>query len=118
MDASPYKHWYHFGSAVFMYANWILCTLVGLIAGQYIENPQNWGLDFAMIVTFIGILVPFVRNRPALASVLVAGITAALTYGLPNKLGLIASAILGVMAGVIASWSKRGVSVTTPEEGE
>ena len=101
-DASPYKHWYHLGAALFMYSNWIFCTLVGVFAGQYIHNPQSWGLDFAMIVTFIGILVPFIRDRPALISVLVAGVTAALTFSWPNKLGLIAAALFGVAAGVVA----------------
>ncbi len=101
-DNSPYKHWYHLGSSVSMYANWMACTLVGVLAGQHIQNPQNWGLDFAMIVTFIGILVPAVRNRPALVAVAVSGIVAVLTYSWPNKLGLIASAVLGVTAGVLA----------------
>jgi predicted branched-subunit amino acid permease len=101
-DDSPYKHWYHLGSALFMYTNWVLCTLIGVLAGQHIRDPQSWGLDFAMIVTFIGMLVPFVRNRPGLVAVLVAGVVAALTYSLPNKLGLILAALLGVLAGVLA----------------
>jgi 4-azaleucine resistance transporter AzlC len=101
-DDSPYKHWYHLGSALFMYTNWLLCTLIGVLAGQRIRDPQSWGLDFAMIVTFTGMLVPSVRNRPALVSVLVAGTVAALTYSLPNKLGLILAALLGVLAGVLA----------------
>ncbi|HMA35510.1 MAG TPA: AzlC family ABC transporter permease [Chloroflexia bacterium] len=101
-DAAPYKHWYHLGSALFMYTNWIGCTVLGVLAGQHIQDPQSWGLDFAMIVTFIGMLVPFIRSRPVLVAVLAAGISATLTYSWPNKLGLIAAALLGVGAGVIA----------------
>ena len=101
-DTSAYKHWYHLGSAVSMYANWIVCTLIGVLVGHYIQNPQDWGLDFAMIVTFIGILVPAVRNRPVVVAVVVAGISAVITYSWPNKLGLIAAAVLGVTAGVLA----------------
>ncbi|NER84739.1 MAG: AzlC family ABC transporter permease, partial [Leptolyngbya sp. SIO1D8] len=29
-DRSPYKHWFHLGSAISMYVNWQLCTLLGL----------------------------------------------------------------------------------------
>lgn len=101
-DSSPYKHWYHLGSAVAMYSNWLACTLIGLLIGQRIADPQSWGLDFAMVVTFIGLLVPFVRDRPTLTAVLVAGFCAVLTYGWPNKLGLIVTALAGVAAGLWA----------------
>lgn len=101
-DASPYKHWYHLGSALSMYSNWVLCTLLGIVAGQYIANPQSWGLDFALVVTFIGMLVPMVRTRPVLVAVLAAGVVAVLTNSLPNRLGLIVAALAGVTAGMIA----------------
>lgn len=100
-DASPHKHWYFLGSAVFMYANWQLCTLIGIAAGQAIPNPLAWGLDFALVVTFIGMLAQFVRNRPALAASAVAGICAVLANGLPNRMGLLLAAVLGIAAGVI-----------------
>ncbi len=101
-DDSPFKHWYFLGSAVFMYINWNLCTYIGLRAGQAIPDVRGLGLDFAMVVTFIGIVVPLVKSRSVLAAVVVAGITAVLAAPLPNNLGLIVAALLGVMAGVLA----------------
>ncbi len=101
-DPSPYKHWYFLGSALFMYINWQICTWVGLFAGERIKDPGRWGLDFAMVVTFIGMLIPFIKNRPALISVLVAGVTAVIAHPLPNQLGLIVAALLGVLSGVLA----------------
>lgn len=116
-DTSPYKHWYLFGSEIFMYANWNLCTAIGIIAGQYIPDPASWGLDFALVVTFIGIVVPFVKNRPALMAVIVSGLTAALTNFLPNKLGLFIAAILGVTAGLISEtiWTSDKPTVAAAE---
>lgn len=102
MDSSAFKHWYFLGSAVFMYSNWQLCTFIGLQAGQAIPDPASWGLDFAMVVTFIGMLVPLVEARPVLVSVVVAGLTAVLAHGLPNQLGLILAAGMGIVAGVLA----------------
>ena len=99
---SPYKHWYHLGSSVFMYVNWNICTVLGIIAGQRLEGLANLGLDFAMVVTFIGIVVPIIANRPMLVCALVAGVTAVLTYPLPNKLGLMIAAVAGIAAGMIA----------------
>ena len=113
-DESPYKHWFYFGSALFMYINWQACTLIGILAGKTIEDPLKWGLDFALIVTFIGMLIPLIKNLPVVISVLAAGVTAVLTNGLPNKLGLIAAALAGIFAGVLAEniWSHKN------DEGE
>jgi 4-azaleucine resistance transporter AzlC len=101
-DDSPYKHWYYLGTAASMYVMWQLSTVVGIVAGSAIPDPAGWGLDFAMSVTFIGMLVPMIRTRPALAAVLVASITAVVTYSLPNQLYLIVSALAGVVAGVLS----------------
>jgi predicted branched-subunit amino acid permease len=54
------------------------------------------------VVTFIGMLVPLVKDRPALVSVVVAGVTGLLANGLPNQLGLMLAALLGIIAGVLA----------------
>lgn len=101
-DPSPFKHWFYLGSALFMYANWQLCTWIGIVAGQAIPNPQNWGLDFALAVTFIGMVVPGLRVRSVAVSVAAAALSALAFNGLPNKLGLMVAALLGVAAGVTA----------------
>jgi len=101
-DDATHKHWYYLGSALSMYLNWQVCTLIGIVAGGSIENPGRWGLDFAMIVTFTGMIIPAIKTRPALVSVVVAAATAVIANPLPNKLGLIVAALCGVAAGVIA----------------
>lgn len=99
-DGSPHKQWYFLGSALFMYINWQAWTWLGIFVGQSIPDPAAWGLDFAMIVTFIGLLVPFVRNRKILVAVLVAGLVALAANGLPNKLGLMVASLAGVAVGM------------------
>jgi 4-azaleucine resistance transporter AzlC len=101
-DSSPHKHWYQLGSSIAMYGNWQLCTLIGLVAGQSFQGIENLGLNFAMIVTFIGLVVPAVQTRPILLSVIVAGVVALLAYPLDNKIGLILAALCGVIVGVVA----------------
>lgn len=100
-DASPYKHWYYIGGAVFMYLNWQFWTWIGLTVGQLIPNAASWGLDFAMAVTFMGMVIPYLTNRPMVLAVCIAGITALLSHGLPHQLGLIVAAIAGITAGFI-----------------
>ncbi len=117
-DDSPYKHWYFLGSALLMYVNWQICTWIGIGVGQSIPAPGAWGLDFALVVTFIGMLVPFVRNRATLAAVLVAGATALLFNNLPNKLGLMVASLAGISAGLLVNglWpeAKTGHSRQNP----
>lgn len=114
-DDSPYKHWYHLGSSVAMYLNWQLVTLVGIVAGQQISDAQNWGLDFAMLVTFIGIVVPLLVTRPMLLCAIVSGATAVAASGLPNNLGLMVAAFAGIAAGVIAELGNSRI-VSKPVE--
>ena len=99
--ALPYGQWYFFGSSAVMYANWQLCTLAGIVAGQTIPNPQDWGLDFAATVTFTGMIVSMLRNRSTGLAVIVAGVVALMANPLPNRLGLMLAALAGVVAGVI-----------------
>ena len=55
--------WYYLGSCIAMYCNWIFCTWIGLTLGQQIPDITAWGLDVAMVVAFIGIVVPLLKQR-------------------------------------------------------
>ena len=101
-DDSSHKHWYQLGSMVFMYTNWNICTVIGLIAGRMLQDIGGWGLDFAMVAAFIGMVIPYLKDRPNVCVALVAGVSALLFNGLPHKLGLIIASILGIGAGVVA----------------
>jgi 4-azaleucine resistance transporter AzlC len=101
-DASPYKHWYYLGAAILMYSNWQACTLVGLTVGQAIPDATRWGLDFAMVATFIGMVVPYITRSAMVATVVVAGTVALFTHSWPHKLGLMVAALAGVLAGFIS----------------
>ncbi len=116
-DPSPYRHYYYFGSAIFMYASWQLSTLVGVMFGSAVPDPARWGLDFAMSATFIAMLIPSIKNRPSLAAVLTASIVAVTAQGLPNQLWLILATLCGVAAGVIAErYSGKKAAPETPLE--
>ena len=100
-DPSPYKHWFQLGSALAMYVNWQLSTLLGLTLGQNIPDATAWGLDFAMVATVIGMTIPYLINRPMVATVVIAGMTALLARDLPHQLGLMVAAIAGILTGIM-----------------
>lgn len=102
-DASPLKHWFYLGSGVSMYVNWFFWTVVGIVAGRSIPDPQAWGLDFALPVTFIGMLIPSIVSRSILLTVLTGAVGSLVFAGLPNRLGLFAASLLAVAVGMVAS---------------
>ena len=98
-DASAWKHWYQLGSSVAMYLNWQFWCAVGVISGSLIPGIENLGLDVAMVVTFVGMVVPYVKNRPMAYAVLTAGAASLAFAFLPYKLGLILAGLCGIAAG-------------------
>lgn len=105
---SPHRHWFMLGANLFIYVNWQVCTTVGVVAGSLLEDA-NLGLDFAMSVTFIGIVVPLLRTRPLLLSAVVSGVAGLVLNDMPNKLGLLIAALLGIAAGYLAETMSQPV---------
>jgi predicted branched-subunit amino acid permease len=58
-------------------------------------------LDFALPLTFIAMVVPVLKNRPAIAAAFSAGVVALVAYALPFRLGLILAAIVGIAIGTL-----------------
>ena len=91
-----------------MYGNWQLWTLIGLLFGEAFPQLQTLGLDFAMVATFIAIVVPQLFRFPQLAAAIAAGAFAWFLRGLPYKLGLLAAILAGVGVGLgISHWQAR-----------
>jgi len=97
---APGLVWYYLGSAISMYANWQLCTWVGMTLGQQVPDMTRWGLDVAMVVAFVGIVVPALRSRAEWACAATASVGAVLTYDWPHQSGLLLSSLLAIGVGV------------------
>lgn len=97
--ASPLGHWFLFGAGLALWSTWQISTGLGIFLGAAI--PQNWPLDFALPLTFIALVMPVLRNRPAVMASLSAGLVALLAYNLPFKLGLILAALTGILVGTM-----------------
>lgn len=47
--------WMH-GLNITAYSAWILSCLVGVLIGEWLPNPAQFGLDYALVAMFIGLL--------------------------------------------------------------
>lgn len=93
-------HWAYLGSVLAFYTMWNLTTLIGVVAGELIPGMSEWGLEFAMVATFLGIITTYLRTSAYWISFAVAGTAALFLSKLPNNLGMLFAALLGVLAGV------------------
>ena len=109
-------HWFFFGSAVIMYVNWQICTAIGIFAGQSIPDPRKWGLEFALIVVFIGILTPQLKERSVLLCVIVSTGAALLFRHLPNQLGLFVAVLIGVGMGLLVERTQKKAGKGSADE--
>ena len=90
-----------------MYLDWQLWCYLGVVLGDRIPDASNWGLDVAMPITFIGMVIPFVKGIPMVVCVLAAGAASLMTLGMPYKLGIIVSAFVGIIAGMVTEKTRR-----------
>ncbi|AOY00420.1 branched-chain amino acid ABC transporter permease [Jeongeupia sp. USM3] len=91
---------YYLGAGLTLYTSWVGSTAVGVALGNVVPELQHWGLEFAMVASFVGIVVPQLKNRVQVCVALTAGIVALLAHGLPYQLGLMVAALSAVAVGV------------------
>jgi 4-azaleucine resistance transporter AzlC len=100
------KNWYFFGAGITLWVTWHLSTLIGVFIGGQI--PASWGLDFAVPLTFIALVVPVLRERAGIAAAIVASVVSVVAFSMPYQLSLVTAALLGIFAGVaVESFGSR-----------
>lgn len=93
------QHWFFLGAGLGLWTCWQISTGLGIFLGAVI--PTSWQLDFALPLTFIALVVPALKDRAGVTAALVGGICALLAFFLPFKLGIIAAAFAGIVAGLL-----------------
>lgn len=97
-ESTGNKHWYLLGAGLGLWSTWQVSTAMGVFIGAQV--PASWSLDYSLVLTFIALLVPNLRDRPSLAAALASGVTAILAHPLPLKLGLVCAALVGIITGM------------------
>ncbi len=99
------KHWYSIGVGATMWTTWQLGSIIGIFLTGAI--PEEWSLGFAIPLTFLALLTPAVRDKPTVLAALSAGVVAVAGHGLPNKLGLMLAAFIGIGIGMWAEMRNK-----------
>ena len=88
---------YYAALSVALYLNWVATSLAGAYIGALIENPAEFGFDFAFSALFIGLIVAFWRGPATGAVIAASGATAFLVHG---GLGGVWHVVAGGLAGM------------------
>ena len=102
--ATPHAHWFWLGAGLSLWLIWQISTALGIVLGTAL--PESWPLDFALPLTFIAMVVPVLKNRPAIAAALSAGVVSLVAFSLPYRLGLILAALVGILVGTFLEGSR------------
>ena len=90
------------GAGLLLYPCWVGGTVLGVLGGDLIADPQRLGLDAAFPALFLALLFPLARGRrPLTAAILGAAIALALVPVAPSGVPIVAAAsacLLGVRA--------------------
>ena len=100
---APWFHTVNVGA----YLVWFIASLLGAVIGGLIPNPDNFGLDFAVVAMFIGLLYLQMitdRSKPFLRHLSVAGVVAVamvvLVRYLPGTTAIIVATVIGCLFGM------------------
>uniref|UniRef100_UPI00403EC458 AzlC family ABC transporter permease n=1 Tax=Paenibacillus sp. FSL W8-0194 TaxID=2921711 RepID=UPI00403EC458 len=103
------EKWMH-GLNVTAYLNWIIATIAGAFFGQWITEPEKFGLDFALTGMFIGLLVlQMVSRKKILKDLMVAvcavGLVIGSSYFLTGSMAVIAATVIAATLGMaVEKW--------------
>lgn len=93
------RRWYYVAVAFTLWVVWQVTTIAGVLLGAGV--PDAWGLEFAVPLVFLALLVPAMEDRPTTIAGLAGGAIAVLAGGLPLNLGLLVGATAGIVAGLV-----------------
>ncbi|PAJ73197.1 branched-chain amino acid ABC transporter permease [Pseudoalteromonas sp. NBT06-2] len=107
LDKKSYKGKLRLVYALFaggsFYLSWLIWNIIGIVAGSYLPDLTNLGLNFAIAVTFIALVIPSIVTLPLLITVCVAGMLSVIFKLLNWELGLVLASVIAMYCGYLAS---------------
>ena len=95
----PLKRAYYFGSGLISFGCWLVASVVGAVVGARI--PASWQLDVIPSLGMISIIVPNIKDRPALLAAMISGVLATLLNNLPLRAGVLIAGAIAMGGGLM-----------------
>ena len=99
-------HYHLLGSGITLFLSWQISTLFGVWLGN--DLPEFLDLQFIIPLTFIAIIIPMIKSKSTLITVISSGISALIFKNLDINFWIILSGLTGILAGMASSrWDKK-----------
>lgn len=99
-------HYHLLGSGITLFLSWQISTLFGVWLGN--DLPEFLDLQFIIPLTFIAIIIPMIKSKSTLITVISSGISALFFKNLDINFWIILSGLTGILAGMTSSrWDKK-----------
>lgn len=89
---------YYLGAGITMWVTWQISTILGIFVGKTL--PQRLFLEFAIPLTFLALLRPFLNKHYFVITALTSGMAMVFLKHLPFNAGFFIAVFLGVLSGV------------------
>ena len=98
-NSNKYKHFHLIGSGFTLWLIWQITTIIGIILGSIV--PEELGLTFTIPLTFLALLVNYLRNFNHLIVILLSGISSILFFDFPFQSYIILSSFIALIGASI-----------------
>ena len=98
-NSNKYKHFHLIGSGFTLWLIWQITTIIGIILGSIV--PEELGLTFTIPLTFLALLVNYLRNFNHLIVILLSGTSSILFFDFPFQSYIILSSFIALIGASI-----------------
>ena len=93
------KHYHLIGSGLTLWIIWQITTIIGIILGSIV--PDELGLVFTIPLTFLALLVNYLREVNHIIVIILSGLSSILFFDMPFKSYIIISSIIALLGATI-----------------
>ncbi len=98
-NKNKFKHYHLVGSGLTLWIIWQVTTILGIILGSIV--PEELGLTFTIPLTFLALLVNYLRNFDHLFVIALSGISSIIFFDVPFKAYIILSSIIALFGAIL-----------------
>ena len=94
-----HSHYHLIGAGVILWTTWQVTTIIGIFLGSIV--PEEWGLKFAIPLTFLAIIVNDFRKLDHVIVMIISGISSLIFFDIPFKAYIILTPFIGLLSALI-----------------
>ncbi len=98
------------GAELSLFFSWNVFTIVGALAGNFVQDPVVLGVDFVFPLCFLALLIPLLKTRTEfIVALFASAIAFVVSKLLPGGLTVLVTGVLGSLLG---AWFTRNEKTT------